>query len=174
MNHIILIGFMGCGKSSVGKRLAKVMNLPFVDMDAMIVEKSGMEITTIFETHGEAYFRKLETETLLELADSTEQMVISAGGGMPVQSQNQPILKEMGTVILLEASLDTLVERLQYDNTRPILKGGNLREKIESLQKERKAAYEQVGDVKIVTDGKNFMGIIDEIRKIVEKTTDII
>lgn len=174
MNHIILIGFMGCGKTSVGKRLASAMGLPFVDMDEMIVWRTGMQITKIFEEYGEAYFRKLETETLQYLAGCQERMVISAGGGMAVQPQNQPILKKMGTVLLLEASVGTLVERLSYDDTRPILRGGDLRTKIEALQKERKAAYEQVCDEKIVTDGKNFTGIIDEIRKIVEKSPEII
>ena len=174
MNHIILIGFMGCGKSSVGKRLAKAMDLPFVDMDDLIVERTGMQITEIFAKFGEPYFRQLETEALLQLAECGQRMVISAGGGMPVQPQNQPILKEMGTVLLLEATVDTLVERLQFDDTRPILQGGDLRQKIESLQQQRKEAYEKVCDRKIRTDGKNFTVIIEEIRKIVEKTAEII
>ena len=82
MNHIILIGFMGSGKTSVGKQLAKVMQLPFVDMDELIVQKSGMEITEIFERYGESHFRELETECLKELSKDRERKVLSVGGGL--------------------------------------------------------------------------------------------
>ncbi|WP_411337553.1 shikimate kinase [Ruminococcus gauvreauii] len=168
MNHIILIGFMGSGKTSVGKQLAKVMQLPFVDMDELIVQKSGMEITEIFERYGEAHFRELETECLKELSEDRERKVLSVGGGLPVQSRNQPYLKNMGTVILLEASVQTLLRRLKHDSSRPMLKGGDLQQKIETLQEQRKAEYEKVSDVRVVTDNKGFSQIVDEIRKIVE------
>ncbi len=166
MNHIILIGFMGCGKTSVGQRLAHACGLPFVDMDDVIRKEAGMEITEIFDRYGERYFRKLETEVLKKLSQSQERMIISAGGGMAVEPENQPILAKMGTVVLLEASVDTLMTRLKNDNTRPMLQGGELRTKIETLQAKRKSIYESVCDVRIVTDGKDFSQIVDEIRSI--------
>ena len=169
MNHIILIGFMGCGKTSVGSRLAKDMGLPFVDMDDLIREQAGMEITEIFHRYGERYFRRLETQTLRRLGESSKRMVISAGGGMPVEPENQPILRGMGTVVLLEASVETLAERLKNDNTRPMLEGGDLKERITTLQNQRKAVYEQVCDVRIATDKKDFLQITEEIRAAVEK-----
>ncbi|MGI6010510.1 MAG: shikimate kinase [Ruminococcus sp.] len=169
MNHIILIGFMGCGKTSVGKRLARAMGLPFVDMDDVIRERAGMEITQIFEQYGEKYFRSLETEVLRQMSQRPERMVISAGGGLPVEPENQNLLAQMGTVVLLEAAVDTLLERLKYDDTRPMLKGGDLKTRIETLQKQRKSIYEGVCDVRIATDGKSFSQIVEEIRGIAEK-----
>ncbi|MGI6007645.1 MAG: shikimate kinase [Ruminococcus sp.] len=169
MKHIILIGFMGCGKTSVGKRLARSMGLPFVDMDDEIKKQAGMEITEIFKRYGERYFRELETDVLRQMSRETQPMVISAGGGMPMEPENQRILAGMGTVILLEAAVETLVERLKNDNTRPMLAGGDLRTRIETLQKERKPVYERVCDVRITTDGKDFSQIIDEIRRAEEK-----
>ncbi|MCH1982342.1 shikimate kinase [Ruminococcus sp. OA3] len=168
MNHIILIGFMGSGKTSVGKQLAKVMQLPFVDMDQLIVEKTGMEITEIFERYGEAHFRRIESECLEELSKEEERRVISVGGGLPVQPRNQPYLRKMGTVVLLEASVQTLQRRLKYDSSRPMLKGKDLQKNIETLQRQRKAEYEKVSDIRVVTDDKEFCQIVDEIRKIVD------
>jgi shikimate kinase len=168
MNHIILIGFMGSGKTSVGKQLAKAMQLPFIDMDWLIVEKAGIEITEIFDRYGEEHFRAMETECLKELSQDKERKVISVGGGLPVQQQNQPYLREMGTVVLLEASVQTLLKRLKYDSTRPMLKGGDLKQKIETLQEQRKAEYEKISDIRVSTDDKGYRQIVDEIRKIVD------
>ena len=133
MNHIILIGFMGSGKTSVGKQLAKVMQLPFVDMDELIVQKSGMEITEIFERYGESHFRELETECLKELSKDRERKSALCRKRTSGSSPGiQPYLENMGTVILLEASVQTLLRRLKYDSSRPILKGGDLQQKIEN------------------------------------------
>ena len=91
MDHIILIGFMGAGKTAVGKRLARQMQLPFVDTDDWIEAQEGRSISDIFAEDGEAYFRTLETDALHRLLDSKERCVISVGGGLPVQPQNWPI-----------------------------------------------------------------------------------
>ena len=88
---------------------------------------------------------------------------------MPVEPENQPILRGMGTVVLLEASVETLAERLKNDNTRPMLEGGDLKERITTLQNQRKAVYEQVCDVRIATDKKDFLQITEEIRAAVKK-----
>ena len=166
MNHIILIGFMGCGKTSVGSRLAKDMGLPFVDMDDLIREEASMEITEIFHRYGERYFRRLETQTLRRLGESSKRMVISAGGGMPVEPENQPILRGMGTVVLLEASVETLAKRLQDSGN--FHGGENVPERIKKLLAVRGPIYEKMADLEVVTGEKPFDDLIDEIEKKLE------
>lgn len=168
MDHIILIGFMGSGKTSVGKQLAKTLGLPFIDLDQLIAKKAGMEITEIFERFGETRFREMETECLKELSLNGERKVISVGGGLPVRPENQQYLKEMGTVVLLEASVQTLLGRLQYDSTRPMLKGGELKRKIETLQEQRKAEYERVSEISVTTDNRSLSEVVEEICKIIK------
>lgn len=167
MKHIILIGFMGSGKTTVGMQLAEAMELPFIDMDSEITKREGMAVTEIFAAHGEGYFRDLETQLLKELSSGSEPMVISAGGGMPVQPQNHSFLKQMGTVILLETSTDVLVKRLEGDTTRPVLMGGDLRERILELQQKRAPVYEQVSDAAVNTDRKTIAQVVQEIQKLV-------
>ena len=171
MDHIILIGFMGAGKTAVGKRLARQMQLPFVDTDDWIEAQEGRSISDIFAEDGEAYFRTLETDALHRLLDSKERCVISVGGGLPVQPQNWPVLRQLGTVVYLEADIETLLGRLKYDTKRPKLQGGDPREKIETLMEQRKEIYEQTADLRVTTDDREFSQILQEI---MEKTTNIV
>ena len=171
MDHIILIGFMGAGKTAVGKRLARQMALTFVDTDDMIEAQEDRSISDIFAENGEAYFRSLETDVLHQLLDSKERCVISVGGGLPVQPQNWTVLRELGTVVYLEAEIDTLLGRLKYDTKRPKLQGGDLKEKIETLMEQRKDIYEKTADIRITTDNRGFGQILQEI---MEKRQDIV
>ena len=163
MNHIIMIGFMGAGKTSVGKRLASHLKLKFADTDDLIVAEQNMTVNQIFAEQGEPYLRTLETEMVKKLIQAKERMVISVGGGLPMTPANQPLLKELGTVVYLRAGVDTLMERLKMDTSRPLLKGGDLREKITVLMAAREATYEQVSDIRIHTDKKSFPEIVLEI-----------
>lgn len=163
MNHIILIGFMGAGKTSVGKRLASRLKLKFEDTDDLIVAEQNMSVNQIFAERGEPYFRALETEMIRKLIQAKERRVISVGGGLPMTPANQPLLKELGTVVYLRAEVDTLMERLKMDTSRPLLKGGDLRAKITGLMAAREATYEQVSDIQIRTDKKSFTEIVLEI-----------
>ncbi len=163
MNHIILIGFMGAGKTSVGKRLARHRGIGFTDTDDRIVESQKMPVSQIFADFGEPHFRRLETETLEELLQEKEQLVISVGGGLPMTPANQPLLQKLGTVVYLQAGVDTLMKRLRKDTTRPLLQGGDLRKKITDLMQAREATYEKVSDLKINTDGKGLAEIVLEI-----------
>ena len=165
MNHIILIGFMGSGKSSVGKKLARAMELSFVDTDDLIEEQAHMKITDIFEEYGEEYFRDLETLTLRQLLDAQNRLVIAVGGGMPMRSENRNYLKQLGTVIYLKAEVDTLVERLQGDTSRPMLKGRDLKTKIRDLMQARGSVYQETADIDIVTDQKGCRRIVEEIKR---------
>ena len=163
MKHIILIGFMGAGKSSVGKRLASHLHLEFVDTDELIVRKQKRPVSEIFASEGEAFFRSLETETLKELLKKKERLVIAVGGGLPMTPANQPLLKQLGEVVYLKAEVDTLMERLKRDTSRPLLQGGDLRTKITGLMQQREATYEKIADFTIRTDHKAFSSLILEI-----------
>lgn len=162
MNHIILIGFMGAGKTTIGRKLARKMDLEFVDTDDMIEAQSGKKISDIFAEKGEAYFRSLETDVLLQLQARETRAVIAVGGGLPMQPVNQPLLKELGTVIFLEAGVDTLVRRLSGDTTRPLLMGGGLRERILELMGQRMDTYRRIADACVSTED-SFGHILEEI-----------
>lgn len=163
MNHIILIGFMGAGKTSLGRRLARALHLTFTDTDDRIVAKMGMPVTAIFDQYGEEYFRGLETEALKKLMKEKKRCVVSVGGGLPMRIENQSCLKKMGQVIYLRADVETLMKRLGGDHSRPMLRGGDLRGRIEALMAKRQDTYEKVADQVIDTDGKSFERLILEI-----------
>lgn len=163
MNHVILIGFMGCGKSSVGKALANAMGIPFVDTDGMIEEQAGRKINDIFREDGEEYFRELETFVLKQLLSAQERKVIAVGGGLPVREINREYLKRLGTVVYLLAKVETLTGRLEGDDTRPMLRGGELKKRIETLMDARGELYGEAADVRVETDDKDFEQIVKEI-----------
>ena len=160
MNHVILIGFMGCGKSSVGKALADALHEPFVDTDVLIEEQEGRKISDIFRESGE-----LETLVLRQLLRSEERQIIAVGGGLPVRPVNQKYLKQLGTVVYLMAQPDTLAARLEGDDTRPMLQGGELKRRIRELMDAREEIYDGLADVRVVTDGKDFAEIVKEIAR---------
>lgn len=169
MNHIIMIGFMGSGKTTIGKKLARRLELEFIDTDDMIEEQTGQEITDIFAQKGEAYFRKLETDALRQLLQKEKRCVIAVGGGLPMQPENQPLLRELGTVVFLEADTDTLVLRLRNDTKRPKLQGGDLRERIETLMAQREETYIKTANLRVSTENRGFGSIL---REITEKTVE--
>ena len=113
MNHIVIIGFMGSGKTRVGKRLGKDLGLPFIDVDRLIVKKMNMSVKEVFERFGEPFYRALETMAVKELSTDGERKVISVSAGLPLQEQNQKYLQNMGTIIYLKGSAATLIKRLE-------------------------------------------------------------
>ena len=163
MKHVILMGFMGCGKSSVGVRLSYKLQKAFLDTDNLIEKMEGMPISNIFDTYGEAYFREKETEVLAALKQEKADRIISLGGGTPLREENRSILKELGTVVYLKVSADTVYERLKGDTTRPLLQGENPKQKIEQLLEQRSGIYESAADVIICGDGKTHEEVISEI-----------
>lgn len=166
MNNIILIGFMGSGKSSVGRYMEESEGFALIDTDEYIEKQQNDSINNIFANKGEEYFRNLETECIKELiALNTDMTVISVGGGLPMRGENQKLLKELGKIVYLRATVDTLVSRLMGDTTRPLLKGGDLRQKITELFEKREATYEWIADIVIDTDNyspKEIYNIIKE------------
>lgn len=162
-DNYILIGFMGSGKSSVGKKLAEKLGYDFKDTDEMIVANEGIEIDEIFLKFGEELFRNLESTLLLSIMDTLKRTVLSTGGGMPLRDKNVNLLRLMGQVIYLRASKDTIIDRLSGDTTRPLLKGDNHEEKVEKLLAERSPIYERSADIIINTDNKTIDEIVREI-----------
>ena len=155
MKAIILIGYMGSGKSTIGEKTARLLGVEFLDTDVLIEEQEGMTISELFAQKGEAYFRQKETETIRNLKKESREMVLATGGGLPMKEENQILLKELGIVVYLKASVDTLVERLKEDTTRPLLQEGDLRKKIETMLEIRNPVYENVADVVLETDTKS-------------------
>ena len=123
MRKIILLGYMGCGKSTIANKLSKNIGIPFVDLDIKIEEKVNLSINAIFEKHGEIYFRKLEHEVFIELLNSPEQLIIGLGGGTPCYANNHELLKADNVVsIYLKASIETLFSRLSANKSkRPLI-----------------------------------------------------
>lgn len=167
--NIILIGYMGSGKSTVGRKAARAVGYNFLDTDSLIEEEEGMTISALFDTKGELYFREKETETIQKLIAGPKGNIIATGGGLPMREGNSGLLKELGTVIYLKAETDTLVKRLSGSTTRPLLQSGDLREKIETMLAIRGPVYEACADLILQTDNMSFYEIICNIERLLAK-----
>ncbi len=166
--HIFLIGFMGCGKSTNAAYLAEMTGARQVEMDQMIVENEGMAIADIFKEKGEAYFRELETELIKSFA-GVKPAVISCGGGAVLKEENVRLMKECGKIVLLTAEPETIYERVKDSTERPVLNGNMNVGYIEELMEKRRTKYEAAADVKVATDGKTSEEICEEILAICGK-----
>lgn len=167
MNHIVIIGFMGSGKTKVGKQLASNLNLEFVDVDKAITKKMNMSISELNQRFGEPYYRALETLIVKELINDTQRKVISLGAGLPIQEQNHKYLKDLGTIVYLKGSAETLIKRLE-NSGNSLLESENGEEKLRKLLKQRDPVYEKFADVKVVTGVKPFTELIKEIEAAVQ------
>lgn len=141
---VVLVGMMGVGKSSVGKRLAALLHWPFVDADDEIERAAQMTIPEIFETHGEAYFRNGERRVIARLIEQDgERKVIATGGGAFVNEETRRLILDRAIAVWLDSDVDTLLERTGRKDNRPLLKQGDPRETLARLREERRPAYEQ-------------------------------
>jgi len=165
MENIILIGFMGAGKSTVGNRIAKKHNLKFIDTDRLIEDNTGKSITEIFETKGESEFRDLETQAIKTIIEGEENILLSVGGGLPMREENRVLLRQLGKVVFLRIEPETVIKRLKNDNSRPLLKGDNAYAKIIELLQIRNPVYESIADIVIDADGKGSNKVILEIEE---------
>lgn len=139
--HIILIGFMGTGKTTVGTIIAETLSRQMVDTDQYLEEKRGKTIPDIFRDEGEARFRDCEHNVLKELIQSPKPLVITTGGGIVLRKDNVKLMQKSGFVVALTASRNALIERLQHDASRPLLQG-DLAQRIDRLMTERRNAYD--------------------------------
>ncbi|GAY73941.1 shikimate kinase [Lentilactobacillus kosonis] len=158
---LILVGFMGSGKSTVGKLLAQKLDKEYFDLDELVVQRAGMSIQEIFEQSGEAGFRKIEQQCLRD----TEHLsgILSTGGGTPIPENNQQILNKMGApVVLLAASIETTLARITDSDGRPLVEqlgpSG-----LNKLFKQRQIAYSQVSDFQIHTDRLSPVEVTEQI-----------
>ena len=149
-NGIVLVGFMGAGKSSVGRRLEKSTRLPRFDTDEMVASHFGLSVPRIFEVHGEDAFRDAEGEVLHRL-DSREPSIIVTGGGIVLRTTHRELLRRLGTVAYLEADEETLFERISRRATRPLLRTEDPRAAMKELLRRRLPLYEEIADFRIDT-----------------------
>ena len=157
--NVILIGFMGVGKSTIANGLAKSLGFDVLDTDKMIEESQSRSINEIFATEGEESFREMESVILGNLLGKTDRSVISTGGGIVIREENIKELKSIGIVFWLDAGVDSILDRVSGNRDRPLLKTENPREKIVNLLSEREPLYERCADERIQTDDLS----IDEI-----------
>lgn len=162
-DNIVLTGFMGSGKTTVGRELAKRLGMDFLDTDVYIENRTGKSIPAIFAEEGEEAFRKLETETLMYLRNTVSNTVFSTGGGMPLREENARLLKEIGTVYYLAAAPSVIYDRVKDNTDRPLLQGPEPYQRICQLMRQRKSLYERASDVVIDTNFNDLEEIMETI-----------
>lgn len=160
--NIVLIGFMGTGKSTISDCLSTSFDMEVVDMDQVISDREKMSIPDIFETYGEEYFRNAETNLLKEL-QSKHNVVISCGGGTPMRDENVQEMKKNGRVVLLTAKPETIFERVKDSHNRPLIENNKSVDYINELMQQRRDKYFAAADIIIETDNKTKTEICQEI-----------
>ena len=167
--NIVLVGPMGSGKTSVGRRLACVLKRDFFDSDFEIVARTGVAIDHIFDVEGEEGFRNRETRMLADLCEISN-IVIATGGGIVIKPKNRELLKHNGFVVYLSSSVEQLVNRTARSKSRPLLERSTNREQtIKDILEARESFYQEVADIVIDTTGKKLYAIIKEITKSILK-----
>ncbi len=162
-NNIILVGPMGSGKTTVGRRLAESLNIDFFDADHEIIEKTGVSIDHIFDLEGEEGFRKRESKILKELC-SKSNIVLATGGGAVILEENRSTIKEAGSVIYLSSSVDQILRRTAKSKTRPLLENSTDRRKtISNIVSSRDPLYREIATIIINSNGKKLNAVINEI-----------
>jgi len=152
--NIVLIGFMGCGKSTVGRALHHRLAYPLVDMDQVIEHRAGKTITAIFADDGEPAFRDMETALLLELAaPAAPRRIIATGGGIVGRATNRDLLRQLGYVVWLNAPAAVILERTGKSRSRPLLHTDDPAAKIHTLLAERLPLYQETAHLKLDTAG---------------------
>ena len=170
MPNIVLVGFMGTGKTSVGQRLARRLGMTYVDTDDIIEQTAGRRITDIFNQHGELYFRELESDAVRKVS-RLDDHVISTGGGVVLRAENLEFLKRNGVVFCLMATSEEIWERVKHETHRPLLKAPNPVKKIHEMLKDREAYY-ALADCMIRTDGVPIERVADKIIEVFRHAID--
>ena len=160
--NIVLIGFMGSGKSTVGRLLAQRLGFQAVDTDAIVVQAAGMPISDIFARDGESVFREYESAALSSLVDRT-RVVVATGGGIVTRESNLELLHRIGFVVALTASEEVIFDRVSRNNKRPLLHTANPRETVSSLLAARAPLYAATADLMIDTSAIPHARVADEI-----------
>ena len=164
---VVLVGLMGAGKSTIGRRLAGILGLPFIDSDQEIVEAAGCNISDIFEIYGEDIFRDLEKRVMLRLINS-EPCVIATGGGAFIQPDIREAIAGKATSIWLRADLEVLLERVSRRDTRPLLRTGDKNTILSKLMEERYPIYAQA-DITIDSNAGPHDTVVDDVVEALRK-----
>ena len=163
INNIILVGPMGSGKTTIGRRLSESLNLDFFDSDHEIIDTTGVSIDHIFDVEGEKGFRTRESDVLKKLCNMPN-IVLATGGGAVTLEENRELIMKSGSVIYLLSSVDQILRRTAKSKTRPLLeKSNNRRKTITSILEARDSLYKEVSSLIINTNGKKLNEVIDEI-----------
>ena len=160
--NLVLIGFMGAGKSTVSDYFHTRFGMEVIEMDRIIAEREDMSISDIFETRGEEYFRDCETALLIEM-QARKNVIISCGGGVPMRERNIAEMKKNGRVILLSVEPETVLTRLQNDHSRPLLENNKNVDFVRALMEKRRDRYEAAADIIVRTDHRRVQEICEEI-----------
>ena len=164
MDHIIIEGFMGSGKGSVGKKLAAMLGVPLVDTDKMIMDRMKASPAEIYDRFGDIYYRALETYMLGKLAQKKERCVIIVGSGLPLMPQNKDYLQDLGRVYYLQADAASIAARLEKNKKKDWLdENDDLKERVKSLLKEREPGYLSAADVIVAVAKRTVADVVDEI-----------
>lgn len=167
MSKIVLLGYMGCGKSTIAHRLSKTISVPFVDLDQYIEEKTNLSVSAIFEKHGEIYFRKIEHQLFAELLASPESLIIALGGGTPCYANNHELLKQDNVVsFYLKGSIETLFNRLSVNKSkRPLISNKTNEEMKEFIAMHvfERSFYYNHAQHTVVVDNRSIEDIISSI-----------
>ena len=165
---VVLVGFMGSGKSSVGRALARRFGVPFVDVDERIESAAGCRIRDLFAREGEPAFRAREKAALRD-ALSVKGCVIATGGGAFADEENRVLLRSYAPVVYLETAVETLLERLSGDLGRPLLRGGEREEVVRDLLSRREPGY-RTADVTVRTDGRSVQDVAGSVAEWIDRT----
>ena len=160
--NLFLVGPMGAGKSAVGRQLARLLHLEFVDSDEEIERRTGVDIPFIFEKEGEEGFRKRETRAIDDLS-RRDGIVLATGGGAVVDPQNRNHLGARGFVVYLRTSVDQQLSRTRKGRDRPLLDSVDPRAVLESLMTQRDPLYQEIADLTVETDGRKVKAVANEI-----------
>lgn len=168
-DNIFLVGLMGAGKSTIGRRLAQELGKQFRDSDSEIEKKTGVSIDVIFDIEGEQGFRARETGILKELVEE-QGIVLATGGGAVLAPENRELLRDNGLVIYLKATAEHLAGRVRLDRRRPLLQSGDKLAKIHELMIQRDPIYQQLADMVVETNNRSIPRVVREISKMIKET----
>ena len=160
--HIFIIGPTASGKTTIGKKLAKFLNMNFIDTDKEIEKSTGVDINWLFDIEGEEGFRKREKDILLEIKKNNAS-VVSTGAGLVLEKNNRELLSSNGQIIYLDVSIASQLKRTTFDKTRPLLSKNNKREILLKMSKDRDHLYKKLADITIKTSKKSRREIVEEI-----------
>jgi len=162
-NKIFLTGFMGSGKTTIGRALASSLSIPFFDLDQIIEDEIEMSIKEIFQDKGEDFFRDLETNLLHKTTKSSDKFIFSTGGGIVIREENRKFMRENGTIVFLYADLDVIFERIKKNKNRPLLNTNDPRGTLYKIWNERKDFYSDC-DFKVDVTDLSIEVIVEKIK----------